>query len=213
MAATTYKDFYKRYTKGMDDNLAAYDNMTQNYNASVDQNTAAQIADATKSAQGQLRQAYVTRMQDQRSLQDNMARAGIRGGATETANLRLATNYANTRSGIQGQLSNSINDINRTANQNKLAYQQEMDAKKQQYVENRQAEARQAAREDSTQKRTQDIERYTAWASKFFSKKQLQKQLKKANKSGNKLKAQIINARLGYLQSPEYKQAKKAAKY
>lgn len=213
MAATTYKDFYKRYTKGMDDNLAAYDNMTQNYNASVDQNTAAQIADATKSAQGQLRQAYVTRMQDQRSLQDNMARAGIRGGATETANLRLATNYANTRSGIQGQLSNSINDINRTANQNKLAYQQEMDAKKQQYVENRQAEARQAAREDSTQKRTQDIERYTAWASKFFSKKQLQKQLKKAKKSGNKLKAQIINARLGYLQSPEYKQAKKAAKY
>lgn len=213
MAATTYKDFYKKYTKGMDDNLAAYDNMTANYNASVDQNTAAQIADATKSAQGQLRQAYVTRMQDQRNLQDNMARAGIRGGATETANLRLATNYANTRSGIQGQLSNSINDINRTANQNKLAYQQEMDAKKQQYVENRQSEARQAAREDSQQKRTQDIERYTAWASKFFSKKQLQKQLKKANKSGNKIKAQIINARLGYLQSPEYKQAKKAAKY
>ena len=213
MAATTYKDFYKRYTKGMDDNLAAYDNMTQNYNASVDQNTAAQIADATKSAQGQLRQAYVTRMQDQRSLQDNMARAGIRGGATETANLRLATNYPNTRSGIQGQLSNSINDINRTANQNKLAYQQEMDAKKQQYVENRQAEARQAAREDSQQKRTQDIERYTAWASKFFSEKKLRKLLKKANKSGNKLKAQIINARLGYLQSPEYKQAKKAAKY
>ena len=213
MAATTYKDFYKRYTKGMDDNLAAYDNMTQNYNASVDQNTAAQIADATKSAQGQLRQAYVTRMQDQRSLQDNMARAGIRGGATETANLRLATNYANTRSGIQGQLSSSINDINRTANQNKLAYQQEMDAKKQQYVENRQAEARQAAREDSQQKRTQDIERYTAWASKFFSEKKLRKLLKKANKSGNKIKAQVINARIGYLNSPEYKRAKKDARY
>lgn len=213
MAVTTYKDFYKRYTKGMDDNLAAYDNMSQNYAASVDQNTAAQIADATKSAQGQLRQAYVTRMQDQRNLADNMTRAGIRGGATETANLRLATNYANTRSGIQGQLANSVNEINRTANQNKLAYQQEMDAKKQQYVENRQAEARQAAREDSQQKRTQEIERYTAWASKFFSKKQLQKQLKKANKSGNKIKAQIINARIGYLQSPEYKQAKKAAKY
>ena len=213
MAATTYKDFYKRYTKGMDDNLAAYDNMTQNYNASVDQNTAAQIADATKSAQGQLRQAYVTRMQDQRSLQDNMARAGIRGGATETANLRLATNYANTRSGIQGQLSSSINDINRTANQNKLAYQQEMDAKKQQYVENRQAEARQAAREDSQQKRTQDIERYTAWASKCFSEKKLRKLLKKANKSGNKIKAQVINARIGYLNSPEYKRAKKDARY
>ena len=213
MAVTTYKDFYKRYMKGADKNTAAYDNMSQNYAASVDSNTAAQIADATKSAQGQLRQAYVTRMQDQRNLADNMTRAGIRGGATETANLRLATNYANTRSGIQGQLSNSINEINRTANQNKLAYQQEMDAKKQQYIENRQSEARQAAREDSQQKRTQDIERYTAWASKYFSKKQLKKQLKKANKSGNKIKAQIINARLGYLQSPEYKQAKKAAKY
>ena len=210
--AKTYDDYYKKYVSDVDDNLAAYEALKANYNASVDQDKNQQIIDATKSAQSQLRQAYVNRMQDQRTLANNLAMAGIRGGATETANMRLANQYANTRSGINNQLATSVNDINRTANQNKLAYQQDIDTKRQQYIENRQSEARQAAREDSQLKRTQEIERYTAWASKFFSEKKLRKQLKQARKAGNTLKAQIINARIGYLNSPEYKQAKKAAR-
>ena len=223
-----YNDYYRQYYAGT--NTSAYDRMLNDYNRSVDIDTARQIAAANANAKGQLRQAYVSRMQNQNQLNQNLAAAGIRGGATETANLNLMNQYGNTRSTINSNLSSSINDINRTAQQNKLAYKQDIDAKKQAYVENRQAEARQAAREEVNNarnraiareetlynrkqtKRTQDVEKYTAWASKYYDTKKLKKELEKAKKSGNKLKQQIINARIGYLTSPEYKVASKNAK-
>lgn len=224
----TYNDYYRQYYAGT--NTAAYDRLISNYNRSVDQNTAQQIAQANTNAQGQLRQAYITRMQDQNRLNQNLATSGIRGGATETANLNLMNQYGNTRNTINSQLASSINSINQQAQQNKLAYQQDINAKRQQYIENRQSEARQAAREEvnnarnraiareetlytrSQTKRTQDIEKYTAWASKYYDTKKLKAELEKAKKAGNILKQQIINARLGYLTSPEYKVANKNAK-
>lgn len=242
-APKNYSYYYNKYMNGA--NTSAYDNMARNYARSVDQSTAQQIADANKAAQGQLRQAYVTRMQDQIALNNNLANAGIRGGATETSNMRLMNQYGNTRGQINSQLASSINDINRTAQQNKLAYQQDIDAKKQAYLENRQAEARQAAREEvnnarnrkiqkqqfkqekkvqnaqlkmqkqqaadthKTLKRTQNIEKYTAKYSKYFDTKKLQKMLKKTK---DPIAKQIINARIGYLKSPEYKVAEKNAK-
>lgn len=224
----TYNDYYRQYYAGT--NTAAYDRLIANYNRSVDQNTAQQIAQANTNAQGQLRQAYITRMQDQNRLNQNLATSGIRGGATETANLNLMNQYGNTRNTINSQLASSINSINQQAQQNKLAYQQDINAKRQQYIENRQSEARQAAREEvnnarnraiareetlytrSQTKRTQDIEKYTAWASKYYDTKKLKAELEKAKKAGNILKQQIINARIGYLTSPEYKVANKNAK-
>ena len=233
----TYEDYYKKYMEGTD--TSAYDALAQSYAQSVDTDAQTQISDANKTAQGNLKQAYITKMQDQRTLNDNLAAAGIRGGASETSNIKLATNYGNTRNTINSQLASSVDTINRTATQAKLAYQQDIDAKKQAYIENRQAEARQAAREQVTNdynrsmeeqklkmekdqikyereqaKRTQDIEKYTAWASKYYDTKKLKKELaaEKKKKNPNKLKIQVINARLGYLKSPEYKQAKKAAK-
>lgn len=228
MATKNYNYYYNKYTKDMD--TSAYDTMAANYAKSVDEDTANQIQQANTAANSQLRQAYITRMQDQKTLNDNLARSGIRGGATETSNLRLANNYGNTRSAINSQLATSVNDINRTAAQNKLAYQQDIDAKKQAYVENRQAEARQAAREEVTNarnrkdalnqrkyerkqtKRTQTIERYTAKYSKYFDVKKLEKLLKSKAVKNNPIAQQVINARIGYLKSPEYKAAKNNAK-
>lgn len=231
----TYDEYYKKYMQDLD--TSAYDALAASYTKSVDESAAQQISDAQKAAQGQLKQAYITRMQDQRTLNDNLARAGIRGGTTETANLKLATNYGNTRGTINSSLASSITDINRTAAQNKLAYQQDIDAKKQAYIENRQSEARQAAREDlqndfnntmqekqfklqknqvkyerKQTKRTQQIEKYTAKYSKYYSVKTLKKLLKSKSVKNNALAKQVINARIGYLQSPEYKAAKKNAK-
>ena len=207
MATKNYKDYYKRYMGTL--NTQAYDTLAKNYETSVNQNTQQQIAEANKAAQGQLRQAYITRVQNQRALQDSMAAAGIRGGASETSNLRLANQYGNTVGAVRSQLATSINDINRTAQQNILAYRQDIDAKKQQAIENRQSMAMQTAREDATLRRTQDIEKYTAKYSKYFDTKQLKKLLKKAK---SPLQKQVINARIGYLKSPEYKAAKKSAK-
>ena len=225
--ATRYEKYYNKYMRGMNDNLSAYDDLAKSYAASVDQDAQNQISDATKTAEGQLRQAYITRMQDQRTLNNNLATAGIRGGATETASLNLANQYGNTRNSINSNLASSITGINRTAAQNKLAYQQDIDAKKQAYIENRQSEARQAAREDLTNyrnrkdmlnqrqyergqtKRQQRIEKYTAQYSKYFSVKQLKKLLKSKSVKNNALAKQVINARIGYLRSPEYKNAKR----
>ena len=243
----TYEDYYNAYMQGID--TSAYDALASRYAESVDQDAAQQIEAANTAAQSQLKQAYITRMKDQRTLNDNLARAGIRGGATETANIKLDTNYGNTRGTINTNRANSINDINRTAAQSKLAYQLDIDAKKQAYIENRQAEARQAAREDVNNdtnraiqaeqteyerriakeqtkydrsiqkdqikyerqqtKRTQQIEKYTAKYSKYYSVKKLQSLLKKAK---DPIQKQVINARIGYLKSPEYKASKKNAK-
>ena len=146
MATKTYEDYYKAYMQGID--TSAYDALASKYAESVDQDAAQQIDAANTAAQSQLKQAYITRMKDQRTLDDSLARSGIRGGVTETANIKLDTNYGNTRGTINTNRANAFTEINRTAAQNKLAYQQDIDAKKQAYIENRQAEARQAARED-----------------------------------------------------------------
>lgn len=185
---------------------SAYDKLKANYNKSVDADTARRIAQAQTSADSQLKQAYVTRMQNERTLRDNLAQSGIRGGATETSNIKLANQYGANVGQINSTLAQTTNEINATADANKLAYAQDIDAKKRQYIEDREREARQTAREDeqkmyerSLTKRQQDLDRYTAWASKFNSSKKLKKQLAKAKKSGNKLLIQVINARLGFL--------------
>ena len=237
--AKSYNDYYKDYVKGV--NTSAYDKLASDYAKSVDADKTEQIKQANTAATGQLRQAYVSRVQDQQALNNRLTDAGIRGGATETSNLKLATNYANTRSGINASRAQAITDINRTAQQNKLAYRQDIDAKKQAYIENRQAEARQAAREAVTNdtnraiqreqtvyerkraenqtayerqqtKRTQEIERLTATMSKYYDVDKLKKLLENPNYKNNPLAVQVINARIGYLGTPEYKQAAKAAK-
>lgn len=180
---------------------SAYDRLIDEYNKSVDANTAGQIKKAQEAATGQLKQAYIQRVQNQRNLDNRLAAAGIRGGATETSNLKLANQYGQSVNQINSGLSSSINDINTTANQNKLAYQQEMNTKRQQYIENREAEERANAREDELTKRQQDLDYLTAWASKYYSTKKLKAQLKAARASGNSLKVQVINARLGFLKS------------
>lgn len=202
----TYDEYYRQYYGNPD--TSSYDKMKQSYNASVDADSQAQIQKANQSAQGQLRDAYVQRVQNERKLADSLARSGIRGGTTETSNLRLANEYGRNVGTINTNLSNSVSEINRTAEQNKLAYAQELDAKRQQYLEDRQAEARQAARdqvnidfEKEQTQRQQDYDRYVAWASKFYDSKKLKAELKKAKAAGNTLLVQAINTRIGYLKS------------
>ena len=180
---------------------SAYDRMIDEYNRSVDQNTAGQIQKAQENANNQLKQAYIQRVQNQRNLENRLATSGIRGGATETSNLKLANQYGTSVGQINSGLASSINDINTTANQNKLAYAQEMNTKRQQYIENREAEERANAREDDLQRRQQDLDYYTAWASKFYDTKKLKKELNAAKAAGNTLKVQVLNARIGFIKS------------
>lgn len=216
-----------------------YDNLYNAYATSVDQNLAAQKQAAQSAAASQLKQAYINRVQNEKRLQDNLAVAGIRGGATETSMLRLENDYGKQRSSIGSSLSDSIREYDLAADQNKLAYKQDIDAKKLAYVENMQAEERANAREDALRKEdfaredklrkkeiaredqlrkeekkeTQQREYWTAKYGKVYNLNTLKSNLKKAKTTTEKA---IINARIAYLSDKSnevaYKQAKKATK-
>lgn len=180
----------------------AYDELQKKYNASVDSNTASQIANAQQTAQSNLKQAYVSRLQNEQKMNKNLATAGIRGGMSETANLGVANNYANQRGTINSQLASNVRDINNTANQNKLAYAQEIDTAKQSAIENYDAEQRAYAREDALTAYNRQQENLTARYSKYYSAKDLKKALANATTA---LEKQVINARLGYLAQHKHK--------
>lgn len=57
------------------------------------------------------RQAYIANMQSKKNLPQQLAYSGATGGATETANLGLQTNYENNINKINMNRANAINDI------------------------------------------------------------------------------------------------------
>ena len=177
---------------------SAYDELIKKYNANVNADVAQQTNTAQANATNQLRQAYINNIQNQKQVAQNLATAGIRGGATESANVKLATAYGNNRASINSDLAGQLSSINQTAMQNKNAYALETDSARRQYIENRQAEDRANAREDEQIKYQRNTDKFTAKYSKYYSEKELKKALKKAKTS---LEKQIINARLGYIKS------------
>ena len=182
-----------------------YENQIKKYNEYADNKAAQQVSEAQKNAQSQLRQAYIQRMQNQQALNQNLAQAGIRGGATETSNLRVANQYGAQRAQINSDLANTVLGINNTAEENKFNNMMNTESARRQYIENREAEDRANAREDAAikreleqQKYERDSAYYTAKYSKYFSEKELKKALKAAK---TPLEKQFINARLGYVKS------------
>lgn len=186
-----------------------YDEEIKRYNQFADQQAAQQIEQAQKAAQGQLRQAYAQRMQNQKSLNQNLAMSGIRGGATETSNLNLMNQYGQQRSQINSDLANSVLGINTATAENKFNNMMQTESARREYIENREAEDRANAREDKQiayerkqleeqQKEEKLTANYTAKYSKYFSEKKLKAALKKAK---TPLEKRIINARIGYVKS------------
>lgn len=93
----------------------------------------------------QARQAYISRMQNEKKLSENLARVGIRGGATETANLNLQANYENNRNKINSQKMNDLKAIDRNADDEIFKNKQALNADKLAYIHQREAEERQIA--------------------------------------------------------------------
>ena len=177
-------------------NTERYDDLIKRYNKQVDADTAQQIRTARSDADSKLRQAYVQNVQNQRALNHNLAQRGIRGGATQSAQLNLMNQYGANRNAINSDLSNTINAANQNAQSNKNAYALETESARSQYLENREAEDRANAREDAQINYDRQTQMLTAQYSTMYDKKKLQKALESATSD---LERQIINARLGYL--------------
>ena len=179
-----------------------YTNQYNEYAAEQDKRAKERAEKSDASYDATLREAYVTRMQNQKNLNANLAAAGIRGGASETANLALDASYQNTRNKTNTEKAQASADIYSEAESNKFAYKQTTDAAAQAYVEQSEAEDRQRAQEEADRKAEEEKAANTAfWTakySKYYSIPSLEKAYKKAKTQEEKA---IIMARIGYLRA------------
>ena len=70
-----------------------------------------QKSDVNQTYEDNARQAYIAYMQGQRTLPQILAASGLNGGATETANLGLVTNYNTNLGNINNERANAIKSI------------------------------------------------------------------------------------------------------
>ena len=209
--ATTYQapDYDdKKYRSGV--NTDYYTKAVDTYKNQQEQNRATQLAAAQKAQQSALKQAYITRLQNQQKLQQSLATSGIRGGATETANIRLANQYGLDRNNANTNYSNSVNDINRSIDQNIADYQGDMESRAEEYRHNMAQAKWQAEREDSLNEYNSVADYWNNYYTDYYSgasKKNLNKYLKKAK--ANYKKAKTDTAKLRYLQQIRAIQARR----
>jgi hypothetical protein len=174
-----------------DINTQYYTNAVNQYRQQAEQQRATQLGEAQKTQQSALKQAYITRVQNQQKLNQAMAQQGIRGGATETANLRLANQYGADRATANTNYANSVNSINQNIDQNIRDYQSDMESRAEEYTQN-QANARwQAAREDTLNEYNAAVEYWNNYYLDYYSgvkKGKLASALKEAKKNRDNAK-------------------------
>lgn len=208
----TYKapQYTDKYRKGI--STSGYDKQFQMFQQQAEQNRANQLGEAQKAQQSALKQAYVTRAQNQQRLSNNLAMSGIRGGMTETANLNLANTYGQARAAANTDYANSVNTINQNIDQNIADYRMDIESRKEQYLQDQANAKWQAAREDYAnkfnaqredeankyQRKQAEIQRQTEYWSNYYINKYSgysKKQLKKAEKE---IKANLKKAKTQY---------------
>lgn len=173
-----------------------YDQQEKLYNANADKNATAQKQDAETAYKAKLKEAYITQMQNKRALNDSMSLQGIRGGASETSMLNIQNQYGNDRNNAFTNYNQSVRDIDRENEANKLSYKMNNESARQEYIQNRGAEDRANAREDKVNNRQIKIERWTNAYAKSYDVNALKKALAKATDPDQK---SVINARIAYI--------------
>lgn len=186
---------YKTETKRYDDLYKAYEKKVNADKTKTKNRTEADYNE-------KLKQLYISKMQDQKALDENLTRSGIRGGATETSNLKLSTNYQNNRASMQREKARALEDIDTQAKDNLFNYKQTTDASKLSYIEQREAENRQIKQTQKENKEAEskaaNIDFLTAKYASYYSTTSLNKAYKKAKTTREKA---IIKARLSYLKA------------
>lgn len=145
-------------------NTDYYTNAIKDYADQANKERAQQLGKAEQTRQSNLRQAYVNRLQNERKLNQNLAVQGIRGGASETAMLNLANQYGQARNAANSDYTNSVNDINRSTDQNIRDYTSDMSSRAEEYRQNLAQAQWQAEREDQNN----EIARQTEYWSNYY---------------------------------------------
>lgn len=173
-----------------------YDQLYKDFEKQQTQTAAKQKAQTEADYNQRLKEAYITNMQSKKDLSDTMAKAGIRGGATETSALKLGTNYQNTRNALNKEKAQAVQNIQDNADANIFNYKQTNDAAKLSYIEQREAEDRQLAQAKQEQAEAVNLDYLTAKYGDVYNTTTLNNALKKAKTKQEKA---IIQARINYL--------------
>lgn len=173
-----------------------YDQLYDEFEKKQKESAAKQKQQAETDYNQRLKEAYISKMQDQKSVQNNLTRAGIRGGATETAMLKTNIGYQNTRNQLGREKAQTMQNIEDNANNNIFDYKQTNDAAKLSYIEQREAEERQLAQAEKENKEAINIDYLTAKYGGIYKTSTLNTALKKATTPQEKA---IIQARINYL--------------
>lgn len=195
-----------KYRKGISTKF--YNNAIKSYTKQANAQRATQLNDAKKARDAALKQAYITRVQSGQALNSTLAEAGIRGGATETANLGIANQYGAAVGAANSDYANSVNSINQSINQNIADYTSDMKSRAEEYVQNV-AQARwQAAREDSLNSYNSKneywnnyyLDKYSGYSKDALKKAQktIEKKAKKAKTQGAKIRWQQALRGIGH---------------
>ena len=183
----------------------AYENETKRYDDMYNEfakKTATDIAKAKARKEEdyneKLKQLYISRMQDQKALDSSLTKSGIRGGATETSNLKLSTNYQDNRNKLQKEKTRALEDVETQANDNLFNYKQTTDASKLSYIEQREAEERQIAQTKKENEEAANVDLLTAKYAGVYNTATLNSAYNNATTTREKA---IIQARIAYLQA------------
>jgi hypothetical protein len=149
-----------KYSAGID--TSYYQNALNEYKAQANKERADQIEAAGKTQLNEQQQAYRQYMQNQNALRNSLAEQGIRGGVSETSNLKLQNQYGNARGEAAARYSSSVRDINRTTDQNIADYTMDTNARAEEYRQNLAQAKWQAEREDQANQSELAMQRWQA---------------------------------------------------
>lgn len=143
----------KKYEGQFDNSF--YRNQTDLYTQQANKERANQLGEAQKQQQNALKSAYLQRVQNENALGQSLAALGIRGGASESSNIKLANQYGQSVQAANTDYSNSVNSINQSIDRNIFDYTMDMNARENEDRKNFAQMLWNAEREDSKIKNDQ----------------------------------------------------------
>lgn len=177
-------------------NTSYYDKAYEEFEKKQKQSAQDQKTQTEADYNNRLKQAYIANRQTQKATDEALTKAGIRGGMTETSALKNALAYQNTRTGLQTERANAIREIDKNADNNIFAYKQTNDAAKNAYVEGREAEDREVARQQAAEQKDTNIQLMTTKYGGYTNVNELNNALANTTDPNEQI---IIRARINYL--------------
>lgn len=199
----------KRYSNSEAQAKQLYDKQYKDYVAEQ-QRLADQQTNATRTQyQNRQRSNYLNYMMNQRDLPEQLARLGVTGGASESAQLRANTNYENVRNATNSERDSAISKINNELTNNSNAYKLQQDAnlaarlqslrddkvKAMTALEEKHKQEAQERKNQKIAKTQRQYERYKDTIRRFDSISKVDKAIRNAKKSGApRWKIQLLQA-------------------